>query len=93
MRIRFKQLFGLSMSGSARAPFAQGRACRPQEATGCTSFAKPTSTTKNQRQAVDLWTMRLRRTGELTVDNAARCPPRSPSPTSSTAFYHVELKS
>jgi transposase len=32
--------------------------------------------------------MRLRRTGELAVDNAARCPPRSPSPTSSTAFYH-----
>jgi hypothetical protein len=27
---------------------------------------------KNQRQAVDLWTMRLQRTGKLTVDNAAR---------------------
>jgi hypothetical protein len=27
---------------------------------------------KNQPQAVDLWTMRLRRTGELTVDNATR---------------------
>jgi hypothetical protein len=30
MRTRFRQLFGLSMSGSARAPCASGRACKPQ---------------------------------------------------------------
>ena len=39
----------------------------------------------NRGKAVDMWTMRLRHTGRLAVDNAARCPPRPPSPTSSTA--------
>jgi ribosomal protein S12 methylthiotransferase accessory factor YcaO len=33
--------------------------------------------------------MRLRRTGGLAVDNAARCPPRPPSPTSSTASRYL----
>jgi uncharacterized protein len=33
---------------------------------------------------VDLWTIRLRRTGSLAVENASRFPPRAPLPTSST---------
>ena len=36
-------------------------------------------------RAMDLWTIRLRRTGRLAVDNASRYPPRLPLPTSSTA--------
>lgn len=35
--------------------------------------------------AMDLWTIRLRRTGELAVDNPAGYPPRPPLPTASTA--------
>jgi hypothetical protein len=34
--------------------------------------------------------MRLRRTGGLAVDNAARYPPRPSSPTSSTTFYDLQ---
>jgi hypothetical protein len=47
---------------------------------------------KNQNQAVDLWTIRLRRTGVLAVENAARFPPRTPLPTSSTAFIIMNKK-
>jgi hypothetical protein len=80
MRTFFKQLFGLLMSGSARAPFAILRAANPR----CHQAARALPN-RHKTKAVDLWTMRLRRTGKLTVDNAARCPPRSPSSTSYTA--------
>jgi len=42
------------------------------------------------RRSVDLWTIRLRRTGTLAVENASRFPPRIPLPTISTdhnSFY------
>ena len=42
---------------------------------------------KQKTRAVDLWTIRLRRTGALAVENAARFPPRTPLPTSSTALH------
>ena len=49
MRTAFNQLFGLPTSGSARAPSASGRACRPQGRSGCTSFAKRNLQVKDTR--------------------------------------------
>ncbi len=51
--------------------------CAPQDLARCTAAPKT---------AVGLWTMRLRRTGALAVENAARLPPRTPLPTTSTVF-------
>jgi hypothetical protein len=39
----------------------------------------------SDENAVDLWTMRLRRNASLAVENPAGFPPREASPTASTA--------
>ena len=52
------------------------------------AWQEPNAVFRAEQPCVDLWTMRLRRTGKLTVDNAARYPPRVPSPTSSTALNY-----
>lgn len=39
-------------------------------------------------QAVDMWTMRLRRTGHAPWTTLTRCPPRAPFAHMTTAFHH-----
>jgi hypothetical protein len=41
---------------------------------------------------VELWTIRLRRTGRLAVENAARFPPRRPLPTASTDHPFIYIQ-
>ena len=49
---------------------------KPQVQTGCMGLAnKNTPMTGPKQKAVDWCTMRLRRTGRLSVDNASRCRP------------------
>ena len=78
MRPSVGQLFGLHRNGRGDAPSAQGRACKPQGGTGCAAVPET-------NRAVDLWTMACRPPGRLPWKSLTTFPPRSPSPTSSTA--------
>src|SRR5262249_32450761 len=42
-------------------------------------------------EAIDLWTIRLRRTAVLAVRNSRRCLPRTPLTTSSTASVSIRV--
>jgi hypothetical protein len=76
-----KQPFGLSVKNRHDAP------CSPTGLVSQGADELPHRNQKDQNRAVDLWTIRLRRTGALAVENAARFPPRTPLPTSSTAHH------
>src|SRR5690606_27623281 len=78
MRCSVQQLFGLRRNGRDGAPSAQTRAWKPRGATGCAAVPETT-------RAVDLWTMACRPPGRLPWKSLTTFPPRSPSPTSSTA--------
>jgi len=63
-----------------RSVLAHGLKNLPKGATSCH--------TETKGRSVDLWTICLRQTGGLAVENASRFPPRTPLPTSSTDRHY-----
>jgi hypothetical protein len=52
----------------------------------------PTGQQRKSKRSVELWTIRLRRSGRLAVENAARFPPRRPLPTAATDHPFIYIQ-